>query len=59
MAKNLLHCETGFVVYRFPQLGPFFLSLYLFVGRTLEKVVPSARKILNTVDKIGTIVKIY
>jgi hypothetical protein len=37
MAKNLLHCETGFGVYRSAQLGhiPFFLLLYPFVGRTL------------------------
>jgi hypothetical protein len=37
MAKNLLHCETGFGVYRSTQLGhiPFFLLLYLLVGPSI------------------------
>jgi hypothetical protein len=40
MAKNLLHCETGFGVYRSTQLGhiPFFLLLYLLVGPSIEFV---------------------
>jgi hypothetical protein len=35
--KNLLHCETGFGVYRSTQLGhiPFFLLLYLLVGPSI------------------------
>jgi hypothetical protein len=39
MAKNLLHCETGFGVYRSTQLGhiPFFLLLYLLVGPSIIK----------------------
>jgi hypothetical protein len=39
MAKNLLHCETGFGVYRSTQLGhiPFFLLLYLLVGPSIEE----------------------
>jgi hypothetical protein len=39
MAKNLLHCETGFGVYRSTQLGhiPFFLLLYLLVGPSIER----------------------
>jgi hypothetical protein len=37
MAKNLLHCETDFGVYRSTQLGhiPFFLLLYLLVGPSI------------------------
>jgi hypothetical protein len=37
MAKNLLHCETGFGVYRSTQLGhiPFILLLYLLVGPSI------------------------
>jgi hypothetical protein len=37
MAKNLLHCETGFGVYRSTQLGhiPLFLLLYLLVGPSI------------------------
>jgi hypothetical protein len=40
MAKNLLHCETGFGVYRSTQLGhiPFFLLLYLLVGPSIELI---------------------
>jgi hypothetical protein len=39
MAKNLLHCETGFGVYRSTQLGhiPFFLLLYLLVGPSIVR----------------------
>jgi hypothetical protein len=38
MAKNLLHCETGFGVYRSTQLGhiPLFLLLYLLVGPSID-----------------------
>jgi hypothetical protein len=41
MAKNMLHYETGFGVYRSAQLTPhsFFLLLYLFIGPTLDKNV--------------------
>jgi hypothetical protein len=37
MVKNLLHCETGFGVYRSTQLShiPFFLLLYLLVGPSI------------------------
>jgi hypothetical protein len=36
MAKNLLHCETGFGVYRSTQLGHIlFLLLYLLVGPSI------------------------
>jgi hypothetical protein len=40
MAKNLLHCETGFGVYRSTQLGhiPLFLLLYLLVGPSIDIV---------------------
>jgi hypothetical protein len=40
MAKNLLHCETGFGVYRSTQLGhiPLFLLLYLLVGPSIENI---------------------
>jgi hypothetical protein len=44
MAKNLLHCETGFGVYRSTQLGhiPFFLLLYLLVGPSIVvELVPT------------------
>jgi hypothetical protein len=39
MAKNLLHCETGFGVYRSTQLGHirFFLLLYLLVGPSIMR----------------------
>jgi hypothetical protein len=39
MAKNLLHCETGFGVYRSTQLGhiPFFLLLYLLVCPSISE----------------------
>jgi hypothetical protein len=42
MAKNLLHCETGFGVYRSTQLGhiPFFLLLYLLVGPSIVHCQP-------------------
>jgi hypothetical protein len=38
--KNLLHCETGFGVYRSTQLDhiPFFLLLYLLVGPSIGVV---------------------
>jgi hypothetical protein len=37
MAKNLLHCEIGFGIYRSAQLTPhpFFLLLHLFSDHTL------------------------
>jgi hypothetical protein len=43
MAKNLLHCETGFGVYRSTQLGhiPFFLLLYLLVGPSIMDLCTS------------------
>jgi hypothetical protein len=58
MAKNLLHCETGFGVYRSTQLGhiPFFLLLYLLVGpsidvlRTLVAVLPSLHDTKNCAE---------
>jgi hypothetical protein len=43
MAKNLLHCETGFGVYRSTQLGhiPFILLLYLLVGPSIVPPIGS------------------
>jgi hypothetical protein len=53
MVKNLLHCETGFGVYRSTQLGhiPFFLLLHISVGwpkyrrEVVHKRRPSIRRV--------------
>jgi hypothetical protein len=59
MAKNLLHCETGFGVYRSTQLGhiPFFLLLYLLVlGWPKYSVSASVRKKWGYERKLLTVV---
>jgi hypothetical protein len=63
MAKNLLHCETGFGVYRSTQLGhiPFFLLLYLLVGPSIVLTPSSAAMFLMVrlaSKKTGTVRKI-